>query len=1696
MTGPDFAVDLVEMSVAGLTEIPKMGIQQITMATGLAYSLVVIAFLQVSYFFLTRTLATRLQLVTVSGQDTPTAIETPSAAPQGAKVLFASLEHNLLLLPESGRVKCVAGGLGTVVTEQTKCHPTDLLAVHAVALSHLREDIWIKQAPLVVTVDGQKETIELYESHPRRDQQNPQAPQVTYLMMDHEWFRNRGTLYPSRAASLKSLKFFSLFNQGVGLLIVKYSPWVFQCPDYLPTLAPWYAWKAGQPPQMALVLHNAEYQGAVCHVQVRRPELQRLSAVFNLPREIIEEHMVYDGSFNMLYAGARYVAMAQRGRGLASVSPRYAEEAQLRHQMFWGLGEIRGINNPKDKDHRNEELYNQHQPLWATKRDAKRAAQERFGLRINDDARLFVFLGRWVKQKGVDLIADCAEWMLASYPNLQLLILGPETNDDSFGVYAHQCLKRLACQAGAGQRFDGRLHVSGEFHDVRRDARDRGFSLYHAADFCLMVSREEPFGYVDVEFAWGGALTIGTLCGGLGKVPGIYFMPRNVESPQAVRDCFKAAIKSAMDMPPRDFQALSAEATLSTFSEDDWRRELLRLYHGTQIALLRDLRADLNRVVETESAGAPVFEADIPVEEIVQSILTRVTVQPNQEFVKPSNCPDILADVVWEHSLRGEAGWFSHLLNQRFLHTEIIDWVLVLSYILTPLLSLWCTLPDQSHCSQPASWVVGAHGTRENCRQEHFWQIGGQALYIISSIFWVFLSTKVQPCKILAVVTFIRFVMLLAPFLSYWGVIGDSKYTAMITLALDFIKGSDAMFIFYGFMSAAVGDVCKLALRMGGSLGILYGLTQFSRFALSTAGHLRGGLVILGIMGAAFKLFLGCCLLYAPKPYQNFTLPGFSFSWKRRSLIFLALGWAISGATSTAMDRADAAIVQSLTLDAKELSWVVRGAPYFMTWVAGFFSLILYRFPSASPRLVKTCTFFLIPPGFIRAAVLWGVQVQDRDAHLSRSLVVCLVVSLVIQMVQGISMFIVILSTVQSRWRFIVFMTICTPGAAVLRALYMYLDVTDRLPSVQLCLIACSAAQWLATVFASVFFDAESSALVTRSKKELVRRNTESYSGRLAQLRELHQAQMVERSDGLLSGFVLVMVYGQKRYLLSGHHNEPGAVHFPYKEFFSKRVARLLPAYYLTTFLAVPLIWLGFGPFAWKDTRTLVGSIVSNILCLTTLFNCQLPPWPYGCQWDQTFPRYNETTGEHYPPECNKEERGLPIGLKNINGPSWTVCTLVWFYLAFPFLLKYIQRFNNMQLFILIRVCYWVQLLVSIALFLLYTGIEYGGVRQLRYWNIAPGGLAFTVATQNPIFRVPLFIMGICAGLLCNRHAADPGLVWSGRFFYFFPDNELPDTETHKMLPEDEQRYGRYGRLWWARIVDRTCLLLAVAFVVEILADCIVSNIIERDWSLKRGEKIPAYHHVQGLGGALWFQGILPYAFLTVVVGLTRSGTDSRAYRFFSGNKMKRLGAFSFSVYLVHFPLLEYFNYLIHGHQRAAAPLHNWGADEAIPWWGAILVFLGALLLGSLTYYYFEEPLRRPWPVCCVLRRRCLVVIEWMQMQERALNPGLRQTQWQDTLKTCLANKETGTPSCAPVCDAMLGGNYDDSDSEDHGGKIINSDEEDEEKEGAAPDLAVDQEDGEEEDEEDDEESDKLTSAAKAFKSLKKMGEANSDLGS
>lgn len=62
------------------------------------------------------------------------------------------------------------------------------------------------------------------------------------------------------------------------------------------------------------------------------------------------------------------------------------------------------------------------QGFEAGRADLKRQAQEWAGLEQNPNAELFVFVGRWSLQKGVDLIADIFPWVLEQYPQTQLIV--------------------------------------------------------------------------------------------------------------------------------------------------------------------------------------------------------------------------------------------------------------------------------------------------------------------------------------------------------------------------------------------------------------------------------------------------------------------------------------------------------------------------------------------------------------------------------------------------------------------------------------------------------------------------------------------------------------------------------------------------------------------------------------------------------------------------------------------------------------------------------------------------------------------------------------------------------------------------------------------------------------------------------------------------------------------------------------------------------------------------------------------------------------------------------------------------------------------------------------------------------------------------------------------------------------------------
>jgi len=154
---------------------------------------------------------------------------------------------------------------------------------------------------------------------------------------------------------------------------------------------------------------------------------------------------------------------------------------------------------------------------------------------------------------------------LSTFPNAQLVVIGPIC--DGYGHYAAQTLQAIADKP----ENEGRLHVFFEFKALSDEIK-------FAADFCLMPSRDEPFGYVDVEFAWRGALVVGARAGGLGKVPGFYYVAQNRENIVRLRRELKTAIRSAMQTPDAQLEQMSERAMNCSFPLEEWQAKLMKLY--------------------------------------------------------------------------------------------------------------------------------------------------------------------------------------------------------------------------------------------------------------------------------------------------------------------------------------------------------------------------------------------------------------------------------------------------------------------------------------------------------------------------------------------------------------------------------------------------------------------------------------------------------------------------------------------------------------------------------------------------------------------------------------------------------------------------------------------------------------------------------------------------------------------------------------------------------------------------------------------------------------------------------------------------------------------------------------------------------------------------------------------------------------
>jgi len=172
-------------------------------------------------------------------------------------------------------------------------------------------------------------------------------------------------------------------------------------------------------------------------------------------------------------------------------------------------------------------------------------------------------------------------------------------------------------------------------------------------------------------------------------------------------------------------------------------------------------------------------------------------------------------------------------------------------------------------------------------------------------------------------------------------------------------------------------------------------------------------------------------------------------------------------------------------------------------------------------------------------------------------------------------------------------------------------------------------------------------------------------------------------------------------------------------KFFYNRFIRTMPVYYICFLLALPITFSGFGSIDPKDKFVLYASIVQSVIPTNT--------WTL-----------------------------LILG-QPLDGPEWTIATLWSFWLIFPLLLDSYRRLKDEEILQSIIYFYWLQLAIILFFFpILLISLGYDA--------------AFWWTTSFPLARLPVFVMGLLAGILCARYGESEDLPWfssSGSFLPF-----------------------------------------------------------------------------------------------------------------------------------------------------------------------------------------------------------------------------------------------------------------------------------------------------------------------------------------
>lgn len=434
-------------------------------------------------------------LPTIAGLSFTPAIKEKD--PGRRTVLIATMEYDI----EDWNIKIKIGGLGVMAQLMGK------------NLAH-QDLIWVVpcvgdvEYPLDQPAENMKITV-LGGSYEIKVQYHV-LRNITYVLLDAPVFRQqtKAEPYPPRMDDLDSAVYYSAWNSCIAEAMKRFPVDLYHINDYHGAVAPLHLLPKVIP--CALSLHNAEFQGL--WPMRTAQEHEEVCQVYNLDPAVVRKYVQFGEVFNLLHAGASYLRVHQKGFGAVGVSAKYGKRSYARYPILWGLKEVGSLPNPDptdtapwNKEQVKTEDIHVDAELEAAKPELKRQAQEWAHLTQDPKADLFVFVGRWSQQKGVDLIADVFPTILEQNPQVQLICVGPMI--DLYGKFAALKLGRMM------EVYPGRVFSKPEFTALPP-------YIFSGADFALMPSRDEPFGLVAVEFGRKGALCVGARVGGLGQMPG------------------------------------------------------------------------------------------------------------------------------------------------------------------------------------------------------------------------------------------------------------------------------------------------------------------------------------------------------------------------------------------------------------------------------------------------------------------------------------------------------------------------------------------------------------------------------------------------------------------------------------------------------------------------------------------------------------------------------------------------------------------------------------------------------------------------------------------------------------------------------------------------------------------------------------------------------------------------------------------------------------------------------------------------------------------------------------------------------------------------------------------------------------------------------------------------------------------------